>query len=99
MRESMSKMMRRKPVWNGETMYALNLYKTFLGLIGVWPFGVENLSSKLRWFLAILIQVSRRVSDKNAMVEMFQRIIQTHLPYDNKHFLDYRDKVQRKIIF
>lgn len=65
----MSKM-KRKPGWNGETIYALNLYKTFLGLIGVWPFGVENLSSKIRWSLAMLIQVSRCVSDKNSILEM-----------------------------
>ncbi|XP_046829256.1 odorant receptor 22c-like [Vespa crabro] len=50
--------MKRKSEWNRETIYALNLYKTFLGLIGVWPFDVENLSSKLRWFLSMLIQMS-----------------------------------------
>nr|KAF7399886.1 hypothetical protein H0235_015623 [Vespula pensylvanica] len=50
--------MKRKLSWNEETIYALNLYKTFLGLIGVWPFGVENLSSKIRWSLAMLIQMS-----------------------------------------
>ncbi|XP_014605632.1 PREDICTED: uncharacterized protein LOC106787618 [Polistes canadensis] len=54
--------MTRKQAWNEETIYALKLYETFLGLIGVWPFDVEKLSSKLRWFLAILIQMSTIIS-------------------------------------
>ncbi|KAL2737938.1 odorant receptor 9a-like isoform X1 [Vespula squamosa] len=50
--------MERKPSWNEETIYALNLHKTVFGLIGTWPFDVGNLSSKLRWSLIMLIQMS-----------------------------------------
>jgi len=44
--------------WNTETAYVLMLYKYLLGILGLWILDKENIFSRIRWFISMIIEVT-----------------------------------------
>lgn len=50
--------MKSSTDWNADTARVLTFYKNLLSVIGLWVLDEKNIFSRLRWFLATIIEVS-----------------------------------------